>query len=237
MRLRLGLIRDNTPPDKHSTEEGATEARSSSRHETNEKGTEKRTEATSDAEKERQSTERTDSKDRKTPHKTKDSKDARSRSVRIRPLSEAKAIDTGANFISETFLFLVGGGLILFESWRSRRKENIRREDVAERLEKLEALDNARDVAHEKAIDALQREIERLKANDTKSGGQIECDNSREKTAPSQAVENVPGELSPSVLESGGVRRSSSSTSHNESVQTCEDTTDMTTTRRPTTRS
>lgn len=56
----------------------------------------------------------------------------------IRPLSESKAIESGATFISEGFLFLVAGGLILFESWRSRRKENTRRDDVAARLNELE---------------------------------------------------------------------------------------------------
>ncbi|KAL4790476.1 optic atrophy 3 protein-domain-containing protein [Aspergillus venezuelensis] len=56
----------------------------------------------------------------------------------IRPLSESKAIESGATFISETFLFMVAGGLILFESWRSRRKENTRRDDVAARLAELE---------------------------------------------------------------------------------------------------
>ncbi|KAL5001687.1 optic atrophy 3 protein-domain-containing protein [Aspergillus recurvatus] len=56
----------------------------------------------------------------------------------IRPLSESKAIESGATFISETFLFLVAGSLILFESWRSRRKENTRRDDVASRLNELE---------------------------------------------------------------------------------------------------
>ncbi|KAL4936235.1 hypothetical protein BDV06DRAFT_96515 [Aspergillus oleicola] len=56
----------------------------------------------------------------------------------IRPLSESKAIESGATFISESFLFLVAGGLILFESWRSRRKENTRRDDVAARLAELE---------------------------------------------------------------------------------------------------
>jgi optic atrophy 3 protein len=58
---------------------------------------------------------------------------------RIRPLSEAKAIETGANFISEAFMFMVAGGIIVFESWRSRRKENTRREDVADRIEALES--------------------------------------------------------------------------------------------------
>ncbi|KAF2836565.1 hypothetical protein M501DRAFT_996769 [Patellaria atrata CBS 101060] len=61
------------------------------------------------------------------------------KSVRIRPLSESKAIETGANFISETFLFLVAGGLIIFENFRSRRKESNRREGVADRIEALEA--------------------------------------------------------------------------------------------------
>lgn len=51
---------------------------------------------------------------------------------RIRPLSESKAIETGANFISESFLFLVAGGLILFENRRSKKKsekEHDRRDD------------------------------------------------------------------------------------------------------------
>lgn len=57
---------------------------------------------------------------------------------RIRPLSESKAIEMGANFISESFLFAVAGGIILFEAWRNRRKELNRRDMVAERLETLE---------------------------------------------------------------------------------------------------
>ncbi|PIG80763.1 OPA3 domain protein [Aspergillus arachidicola] len=61
----------------------------------------------------------------------------------IRPLSESKAIESGATFISETFLFIVAGGLIVFESWRSRRKENTRREDVETRLAELEKSEKA----------------------------------------------------------------------------------------------
>ncbi|RPA90119.1 hypothetical protein L873DRAFT_1719274 [Choiromyces venosus 120613-1] len=57
---------------------------------------------------------------------------------RIRPLSESKAIENGANFISEFFLFSVAGGLILFEQIRSRRKEASRRDMVSDRLEELE---------------------------------------------------------------------------------------------------
>jgi optic atrophy 3 protein len=58
---------------------------------------------------------------------------------RVRPLSETKAIETGANFISETFLFCVAGGVIVFEYWRQRRKEANRRDEVADRMD---ALDN-----------------------------------------------------------------------------------------------
>lgn len=57
---------------------------------------------------------------------------------RVRPLPEAKAIESGANFISEFFLFAVAGSLILAEQIRARRKEASRRDLVLERLELLE---------------------------------------------------------------------------------------------------
>lgn len=82
------------------------------------------------------------------------------RHYRIRPLSESKAIESGANFISETFLFIVAGGLIVFESWRSRRKESTRREDVEDRLVELEQSEKA---ARE-ALVALEKELLALKA-------------------------------------------------------------------------
>ena len=88
---------------------------------------------------------------------------------RIRPLSEAKAVETGANFISEGFLFGVAGGLILFEAWRSRRKENTRREDVADRLNDLEESEKAA----RRALVELEREVLHMRAKDGKSA-QIE---------------------------------------------------------------
>jgi len=78
---------------------------------------------------------------------------------KIRPLSEAKAIDSGATFISEGFLFGVTLSTILFETWRSRRKENNRREDVAEKLRILEEQDQAK----WELLDKLQREVEVLR--------------------------------------------------------------------------
>lgn len=79
---------------------------------------------------------------------------------RIRPLSEAKAVDTGATFISEAFLFSVAAGLIFFESWRSRRKETSRHEDVTERLAELEESE----MAARRALVELEREVLQLRA-------------------------------------------------------------------------
>jgi len=85
---------------------------------------------------------------------------------RIRPLSEAKAVETGATFISEAFLFSVAGSLIFFESWRSRRKETSRREDVADRLNDLEESEKAA----RRALVELEREVLRLRAKESKDG-------------------------------------------------------------------
>ena len=87
-----------------------------------------------------------------------------SKPPRIRPLSEGKAVETGANFISEAFLFSVAGGLILFESFRSRRKENTRREDVADRLIDLEESERAA----RRALVELEREVLRLRAKEAR---------------------------------------------------------------------
>ena len=82
---------------------------------------------------------------------------------RIRPLSEAKAVDTGATFISEAFLFGVAASLIFFESWRSRRKETSRHEDVADRLAELEESEKAA----RRALVELEREVLQLRAKNS----------------------------------------------------------------------
>lgn len=91
---------------------------------------------------------------------------------RIRPLSETKAIDAGANFISEAFLFAIAAGLILFESIRSRRKESKRKDVVKERLELLEERNKQdeerleelerRDRRHEELLMRLEDELWKL---------------------------------------------------------------------------
>ncbi|KAF2858315.1 hypothetical protein K470DRAFT_221471 [Piedraia hortae CBS 480.64] len=69
--------------------------------------------------------------------------------VKIRPLSEAKAIELGANFFSEAFIFAVAAGLLVWDSWRSRRKESARRDVVAEKIDE-----------HDEMIVKLQKMIE-----------------------------------------------------------------------------
>jgi hypothetical protein len=58
---------------------------------------------------------------------------------RIRPLSEQKAIEMGANFAAETFIFTVGIAVILVEQWRQRRKAKNARDDIREDLEEVQA--------------------------------------------------------------------------------------------------
>lgn len=55
-----------------------------------------------------------------------------------KPLNDARAIETGANFVAETFVFSVAGGLILFESWRARRKDQQRRQGVSDDIENMQ---------------------------------------------------------------------------------------------------
>ncbi|KAL7273298.1 hypothetical protein RUND412_003861 [Rhizina undulata] len=78
---------------------------------------------------------------------------------KIRPLSEAKAIEMGANFISEAFLFVVAGSLILYESIRSRRKEANRQDMVTERLHLLEERERQDEVRLEQ-IEKRNRQFE-----------------------------------------------------------------------------
>ncbi|KAI9764980.1 MAG: hypothetical protein M1840_007902 [Geoglossum simile] len=144
MRLRLGLLRDSPQPGHAAREvvqakkqKAASELKSSSKPKV----------GVADATRLEEATEKAKEKPKVAPK------------PRIRPLTEAKAIDTGATFISEAFLFAVGGGLIVFESWRSRRKENTRREDIAERLAELEESEK---VAVQ-ALVALEKEVLRLK--------------------------------------------------------------------------
>lgn len=151
MRLRLGLLRDTAAIEKQVAKEAAEAKAKRQKLEAPTVKTEAQTKADQAAAKD----------------KGKSSNDSKATLVpkaRIRPLSEAKAIDSGATFISEAFLFMVGASVILFESWRSRRKETTRRLDVAEKLGELEE----REKVSRRALVELEKEVLRLRAKDEK---------------------------------------------------------------------
>jgi len=116
MRFRLGLLQDTAAIEKQIARDAA-EAK---------KPPTVKTEAQTKADEARA----------KDPDKGKETK----KKPKIRPLSEAKAIDLGANFVSETFLLAVGIALILFENARKGRQEANRREDVADQIEELQRM-------------------------------------------------------------------------------------------------
>lgn len=149
MRLRLGLLQDSAAIEKQAAREAAEAKAKKHRLEAPTVKTEAQTKA-----------------DEAAAAKEKEKGTATAKicppKPRIRPLSEAKAIDSGANFISEAFLFLVAGGLIVFESWRSRRKETSRREDVAGRITELEESEKAA----RRALVDLEKEILRMRAKE-----------------------------------------------------------------------
>lgn len=60
------------------------------------------------------------------------------RKPKIRPLSEGKAIDMGANFAAESFVYCVSIAVLLFETARGRRNAAGQRGELAARLERLE---------------------------------------------------------------------------------------------------
>jgi len=93
---------------------------------------------------------------------------------KIRPLSEARAIELGANFASESFIFLVAAGLLIFERWWSRRKETLKDEHFGERLRSLEE--------QAARVHELENELENMKLD--KSNLQLQ-------KAPSKAIINT----------------------------------------------
>ncbi|KAE8350148.1 optic atrophy 3 protein-domain-containing protein [Aspergillus coremiiformis] len=146
MRLRLGAVRDNAASQRRAAANAAVRKHKPTSPTAK---TEAETKAEDDAIAKAKAAAEEAAKPVPTPH--------------IRPLSESKAIESGATFISETFLFIVAGGLIVFESWRSRRKETTRREDVEARLVELEKSEKA-------ARDALLAVEKELLAQKAKHG-------------------------------------------------------------------
>ena len=172
MRLRLGLLQDPAAIEKQLQRDAAEEAARKAKAEIPTVKTKARTEADEAAAKAREKEK--DKPKPKGPH--------------IRPLSEAKAIDSGASFISESFLFSVAAGLILFETWRSRRKEQNRRNDVAEKLAELEA----RDEEKERVLLALEQELDDMRTQkDSRSTQGLIQATKRPHKAPKQSAEAI----------------------------------------------
>lgn len=59
--------------------------------------------------------------------------------IRVKPLNDNKAIEQGATFISEFFIFSVAGSLILYESYRSRKKASNERDALADDITVLQS--------------------------------------------------------------------------------------------------
>lgn len=149
MRFRIGLLQDAAAIERQVAKEAAADAAKKHKHANMPTV---KTEAQAKAEEEAAARA---AKEGSEPPKARPK-------PKIRPLTEAKAIETGANFISETFLFGVAAGLILFESWRQGRKSKERRNDVAERLNELEDSEKAARLA----LVELEREVLRLRAKE-----------------------------------------------------------------------
>jgi len=79
----------------------------------------------------------------------------------IRPLSETRAIENGANFLAEGFLFSVAAALIIGDTWRSSRSQSKQRSDVNDSIEELRTrvheLDERLRTREEAAAEELQR--------------------------------------------------------------------------------
>lgn len=158
MRLRLGLLQDPAVIERQIARELA-------------EAEKKRKAATVPTVKTEAQTLADESAKAKEKEKITESVKSSRSTPRIRPLSEAKAIETGANFISETFMFFVAGGIIVFESWRSRRKENSRREDVADRIQMLES-----------KVDELEAELHHERTGKTGEESKGQADTKTEKS-------------------------------------------------------
>lgn len=143
MRMRLGILHDTAAQERmHAREAASAEAKK--------KQAEIPTVRT-------EADQKTHDAQGSEARETKDASKKEKPAIKIRPLSEARAIELGANFASEAFIFAVAAGLLVFERWWSKRKENKRDEHVVERIEALEERSNM--------VAGLEEEISRLRAH------------------------------------------------------------------------
>lgn len=78
----------------------------------------------------------------------------------IRPLSEERAVELGANFIGETILFVVAAVTIVGEMYRTSRNNQTHKENVQETLTNLQK--TLQETLHEQ--ERLQKRLDELEA-------------------------------------------------------------------------
>ncbi|KAI8900532.1 optic atrophy 3 protein-domain-containing protein [Globomyces pollinis-pini] len=76
----------------------------------------------------------------------------------ITPLSEAKAVELGANFLSELIIFSVGAITIMGEAYRSNKSKNDKQKDMVDAIIELE--ENLR--IHQLLLQSQQSQINDL---------------------------------------------------------------------------
>ncbi|KAJ2158760.1 hypothetical protein GGF46_003541 [Coemansia sp. RSA 552] len=82
------------------------------------------------------------------------------RQEKIRPLNDARAVDAGANFLGETFIFGVALSLIFAEQLRSRNNARRERNALDDRLDELELQSSESD----KELKSLREKCDLLEA-------------------------------------------------------------------------
>ncbi|KAK3719116.1 hypothetical protein LTR37_004680 [Vermiconidia calcicola] len=150
MRMRLGILHDPEAQQRmHEREQRAAEEKK--------KKAEAPTVRSEEQQKKHDEQKAQDKEERKD-----EKKEENRQKVKIRPLSDARAIELGANFFSETFIFAVAVSLLLLENYRSSRKSNQRRDEVAERIEALEAqVGRLQEEHHLPELEALNEKIKK----------------------------------------------------------------------------
>ncbi|KAF2222396.1 optic atrophy 3-like protein [Elsinoe ampelina] len=145
MRMRLGILHDSAAQERMHAREAADQAKKKAEAEIPKVRTE--------AEQKKFDEEQQAKAEGKDPGQ--EQKEEKKPKPKIRPLSESRAIELGANFVSEAFIFGVAVGVIFFERWWSRQKDAAKDEHVVERIAALEE--------QAEKVGKLEREILRLR--------------------------------------------------------------------------
>ena len=152
--MRLGLLQDRATIDKQIAREAAEAQAKKHKH----PHPTVKTEAQSKLDEIAVSRE----KDKAREAAKEEAKNAKVTKRKIKPLSEAAAIETGANFVAETFVFSVALGVLFLQDQWSKSKKSSQDEKEAEALAALQA-DNQ---TYRTSVLELEKEVLRLRAKD-----------------------------------------------------------------------